>query len=1577
MPPLSGRADDNSGGNSPAPLMNVSQVSFPLHSQYLRSETSSEKVSDKSPQHLRGSSSGSTLPVAFPPIMPRYLSPELPSPRSGGINTAGQGVPLKEGVSFPVTPVKTPLHSRSPPPSPARQTGKKMMGMSFKERQRVSEQLHRFSSKERSAGPAPQNPVVPRAVAGRCGRVPKGTISFAGVNSEEGTSSNAHMIGKGRCKPMKGEEGDEKVGTVDTRDPTPSLPQFSPVFSPVTCKRQTNDDNDSILKDTFAVTLRQPSTVLSFKDRQRRSNALSPCFRRSPTLWTRTTAPNDSGSGLLRQACSFTTAPFSRKLDGAKLERQPRRFLEGGKEDNPVEKLSDDAGPSFFLLGSWGTPRGEDSSALVRQSTFPVSNTKFHYPFAESPESRSSLECTVTPRHIKTVPISGKLSETQHSQDNSRCAPGLVTPPVVSPRLIGRRVPSPSGGSSLKARNDTAESLSTSVKVNIVKQRGSKQHGPICRGTCTTSNILSSSEVVEDPAEPDSPPPKSDGTVKQRQNISAEPEKEGLTPLKNSVSQGNPQTTGGVGITGGADRREREKILKRPASYFSSQTLPLQSEDSTMANKTIVENLLPTLQNVDESSSHLESGSSTGRVEVSVGRFPTVEGTSVFAATRENGRKSSFSSLYFSMMKHHRSQRLMPNVNQPGQMMPDEETNREVRGDSGFDELLNGDDDSFTGSLRTIGILETEEHVFLSRYELLPEGQTQMEIMLDSIRTIGGQSCNKSNSCRGNLLGRGSFMNASARHDGFGEEEGDSDDVFTFGSISPQYATDPVDEDPLVDCKVAARLLFDAEKGVMLISADEEVGKYISQAACMGANNGVSDEEQSMCKCSQEFIAKDVRGVDYSRYHAHDLYHHCVYCNRRPAAFLCLHCLRSTCPSHVTRHYKECEAKCTLFLNLLDIMTSFDRIFWCEKCRCFTWKYTEVYDPLVDQLAVTRGTHLKEAVRDISCVGYEVQLKKPNHRHYQLSLHASPALEAVSPSANASPNFSATPAPSAAASSMPFPMDSRHERLMSGANHSFAPEQRKVTIDTTATSAAAAAVGSPIARLPQRDSGKPLPDSELLRMGEAVQKLVSLGAKVQGWRATQEDAEAAFVIAIPALSPQLLSDPDATPPPPKTMDSPEDAASETIAMALFCVFDGHGGDAVAKLAASNFESHLRKAVASARHDDVQARSLLFQLDFESSTALFSVGEASPIAARENAFNRQLSRPDDEKDNEVSNDDVVPEVAFTTETLRRYVESTNACRASPPHAASLPNFVPATADKPIGTQALFSMVDIGGLGDITTDAFSTRSNLRLYNAASPVVSQQEMEMLRAYFASIMEDALLSLDDDLRHSPEGTRGDYQCTGCTACIVGITANFILCANLGDSGAAVYTPFSIRQISVTHRITDPAEEARIKAAGYSITGNRIEGMLAVTRALGDYDFKQCGGKGPKEQAVIAVPDVTIMPVPLLQDNARWGVVAACDGVWDSATLHQVHHAIINTPNDLDVAGSVMDALLQAREMALALPQKASALLDGVDAAETVSLDAQLLTSAAGIFAQCVAPNDNDEGIGMDNCSLFLIERR
>lgn len=44
---------------------------------------------------------------------------------------------------------------------------------------------------------------------------------------------------------------------------------------------------------------------------------------------------------------------------------------------------------------------------------------------------------------------------------------------------------------------------------------------------------------------------------------------------------------------------------------------------------------------------------------------------------------------------------------------------------------------------------------------------------------------------------------------------------------------------------------------------------------------------------------------------------------------------------------------------------------------------------------------------------------------------------------------------------------------------------------------------------------------------------------------------------------------------------------------------------------------------------------------------------------------------------------------------------------------------------------------------------------------------------------------------------------------------------------------------LSNDHKPTQEAEQLRIERAGYSVKQGRISGQLAVSRALGDFDFK------------------------------------------------------------------------------------------------------------------------------------------
>ena len=79
-----------------------------------------------------------------------------------------------------------------------------------------------------------------------------------------------------------------------------------------------------------------------------------------------------------------------------------------------------------------------------------------------------------------------------------------------------------------------------------------------------------------------------------------------------------------------------------------------------------------------------------------------------------------------------------------------------------------------------------------------------------------------------------------------------------------------------------------------------------------------------------------------------------------------------------------------------------------------------------------------------------------------------------------------------------------------------------------------------------------------------------------------------------------------------------------------------------------------------------------------------------------------------------------------------------------------------------------------------------------------------------------------------------------------------------------------------------------------------RVNGSLAVSRALGDYEYKQVEGKGPCEQLVSPEPEVSII------DRDREGdqfVVLACDGIWDvmsNEELADFVHSRMRLTNDL-----------------------------------------------------------------------------
>lgn len=74
---------------------------------------------------------------------------------------------------------------------------------------------------------------------------------------------------------------------------------------------------------------------------------------------------------------------------------------------------------------------------------------------------------------------------------------------------------------------------------------------------------------------------------------------------------------------------------------------------------------------------------------------------------------------------------------------------------------------------------------------------------------------------------------------------------------------------------------------------------------------------------------------------------------------------------------------------------------------------------------------------------------------------------------------------------------------------------------------------------------------------------------------------------------------------------------------------------------------------------------------------------------------------------------------------------------------------------------------------------------------------------------------------------------------------------------------------------LTPTGEKARITAAGGFVDFGRVNGNLALSRAIGDFEFKKSAELAPEQQIVTAYPDVVVHD---LGDDDEF-LVIACDG--------------------------------------------------------------------------------------------------
>ena len=119
----------------------------------------------------------------------------------------------------------------------------------------------------------------------------------------------------------------------------------------------------------------------------------------------------------------------------------------------------------------------------------------------------------------------------------------------------------------------------------------------------------------------------------------------------------------------------------------------------------------------------------------------------------------------------------------------------------------------------------------------------------------------------------------------------------------------------------------------------------------------------------------------------------------------------------------------------------------------------------------------------------------------------------------------------------------------------------------------------------------------------------------------------------------------------------------------------------------------------------------------------------------------------------------------------------------------------------------------------------------------------------------------------------------------------------------------------------------------------DRVDGALALSRAIGDLEFKDCKDKSAKEQAVTVFPDVTSRT----RNADDKFIIIACDGIWDCLDNQECVDALSKNMN----SKTNFNQMENEKDFSIPIEE---------------------------LFCDIIAPDTTGDGIGTDNMTAIII---
>jgi len=453
-------------------------------------------------------------------------------------------------------------------------------------------------------------------------------------------------------------------------------------------------------------------------------------------------------------------------------------------------------------------------------------------------------------------------------------------------------------------------------------------------------------------------------------------------------------------------------------------------------------------------------------------------------------------------------------------------------------------------------------------------------------------------------------------------------------------------------------------------------------------------------------------------------------------------------------------------------------------------------------------------------------------------------------------------------------------------------------------------------------------------------------SEMQGWRTNMEDAH----IAGPILSAE------------------QGEAAEEGAPSLFAVFDGHGGQEVAKFCAA----HLPELLKSRLHD----------------VGPSGAGTTAAAAAAADALKQSFHKLDDllrlpAAEDELrllrngtsdASDDGGPTGGFSTGSTGS--STTSAGAPSPKRKAA--DLLQASIQEDLSSakkrgslsrdDAQRVMVKMMLLKKLEAQAERAGAALEDTSGATTTTTTGGED------GDTGDDREVS--DEFKSLVEDTRGETTqpplptttttttaadnvgCTAVSALVFPAPHNRVVVANAGDSRCVMSRAGRALNLSEDHKPNDDTEKRRIEAAGGYVeeisTHNgarmqyRVNGNLNLSRSLGDLNYKRRTDLGPEQQVISGSPDV--MEQPLTAEDEF--LVLACDGVWD----------IMSSQECVDFV----------RERLVASSTASHTNAGGDDEKPTSS---SLVEIAEQVFDHCITEDPKlTQGLGADNMTCVIV---